>query len=271
LLKVNEPGVIPTVIDTVPFPLKLIVCGLPEPDEVTVIVPARVPVAVGLKVTDIVQVAFSASVVPQVVVRLKSPVAAEIDIPLIAPLFAVSVITCAGLVVVTSWAPKTTVPGDMPIVGRTPNPVRPTVCGLPAPDDVIVTPPVRVPATVGENVTVTVHVLFRANVAAHVFVWLKSPDAEIEIPLIPPLFAVSVTDCVALEVPTVWLLKVNDPVESPIAGWIPVPDKLIVCGLPKPFEVTVMLPVRVPAAVGVNVTLMVQDVSIASDAAHVFV
>jgi hypothetical protein len=58
----------------------------------------------------------------------------------------------------------------MPIVGSTPNPVRPTVCGLPAPDDEIVTPPVRVPAAVGENVTVTAQVLLKANVAAHVFV-----------------------------------------------------------------------------------------------------
>jgi hypothetical protein len=56
------------------------------------------------------------------------------------------------------------------MVGSTPNPVRPTVCGLPAPDDVIVTPPVRVPAAVGENVTVTAQALFKANVAAHVFV-----------------------------------------------------------------------------------------------------
>jgi hypothetical protein len=86
----------------------------------------------------------------------------------------------------------------------------------------------------------------------------------------PPLFAVRVTDCVALDVPTVWLLYVSDPVESPIAGWMPVPERLIVCGLPTPFEVTVMLPVRVPAAVGVNVTLIVHVVSIGSDAAQVF-
>jgi hypothetical protein len=84
------------------------------------------------------------------------------------------------------------------------------------------------------------------------------------------LFAVSVTDCVALDVPTVVLLNVRDPVESPIAGWMPVPDRLIVCGLPTPFDVTVILPVRVPAAVGVNVTLMVHAVSIGSDAAQVF-
>jgi hypothetical protein len=96
--------------------------------------------------------------------------------------------------------------------------VSPTVCGLPAPEEVIVTPPVRVPADVGVNVTVTAQLVFKASVAAQVFVWLKSPVAAIDIPLIPPLFAVSVTDCVALDVPTVWLLNVNDAVDSPIAG-----------------------------------------------------
>lgn len=90
-------------------------------------------------------------------------------------------------------------------------------------------------------------------------------------PLTPPLFAVRVTACVVLAVPTVWLLNVSDPVDNPIAGWIPVPDRLIVCGLPKPADVTVMLPVRVPAAVGVNVTLIVHVVSIGRDVAHVFV
>jgi hypothetical protein len=46
-----------------PVPLKLIVCGLPAPDEVIVIAPVRVPVAVGVNVTVIVQVAFCARVV----------------------------------------------------------------------------------------------------------------------------------------------------------------------------------------------------------------
>jgi hypothetical protein len=75
------------------------------------------------------------------------------------------------------------------------------VCGLPEPEDVIVMAPVRVPITVGVKFTVTVHVAFCANVAGHVFVWLKSPvAAEIEMPLIEPLFAVSVTACPLLAI-----------------------------------------------------------------------
>jgi hypothetical protein len=54
--------------------------------------------------------------------------------------------------------------------GRIPVPVRLIVCGLPVPDDVIVTAPVRVPVAVGVKVTVTVHVLFCVKVAAQLFV-----------------------------------------------------------------------------------------------------
>jgi len=65
----------------------------------------------------------------------------------------------------------------------------------------IVMAPVRVPAAVGVNVTVTVQVAFCANVAVQSLVWLKSPVAEgIEMPVTFPLFAVSVTVCDALVV-----------------------------------------------------------------------
>jgi hypothetical protein len=85
--------------------------------------------------------------------------------------------------------------------GRTPVPLRLIVCGLPAPDDVIVIAPVRVPVAVGVNVTVTVQVVFCASVAAQLFVWLKSPvAAEIAIVETLPLFAVRVTLCDALVV-----------------------------------------------------------------------
>jgi len=79
-------------------PLKLIVCGLPAPDDVIVMAPVRVPAAVGVNVTVTVQVLFCASVAVQVVVRPKSPVAADIDIPFMAPLFAVSVTDWPALV-----------------------------------------------------------------------------------------------------------------------------------------------------------------------------
>jgi hypothetical protein len=102
LAKVNEFDVNPNVAGNIPDPLKLIDCGLPVPEDVMDIAPVRVPTAVGVNVVVIVQVAFCASVVPQVVVRLKSPVAAAIEIPLIAPLLAVSVTVCPALVVLVA-------------------------------------------------------------------------------------------------------------------------------------------------------------------------
>jgi hypothetical protein len=85
--------------------------------------------------------------------------------------------------------------------GKTPVPLRLIVCGLPAPDEVMLIVPVRVPATVGVNVTVTLQVASCANVAVQLFVWLKSPvAAETAILLTPPLLAVSVTVCEALVV-----------------------------------------------------------------------
>ena len=79
--------------------LKLIVCGLPAPEDVIVTTPVRAPVAVGVNVTVMVQVLFCARLAAQVVVRLKSPVAAETTMLLTAPLFAVRVTTCEVLVV----------------------------------------------------------------------------------------------------------------------------------------------------------------------------
>jgi hypothetical protein len=80
-------------------------------------------------------------------------------------------------------------------------PLKLIACGLPAPDDVIVIAPVRVPVAVGVNVTVMVQVAFCASVAAQLFVWLKSPvAAETEIVETPPLFAVRVTVCDVLAV-----------------------------------------------------------------------
>ena len=58
-----------------PVPLKLTLCGLPTASLTTVIVPVRVPLAVGVKVILMVQLAAGASVMPQVVVLAKSPLA----------------------------------------------------------------------------------------------------------------------------------------------------------------------------------------------------
>ena len=85
------------------MPLKLIDCGLPAPDEVTVMDPVRVPAALGVNVTVIVQELFCAKLEVQSFVWLKSPVAAGMVIQVTAPLFAVCVTVCEVIVVFVIW------------------------------------------------------------------------------------------------------------------------------------------------------------------------
>ena len=83
------------------MPVRLTICGLPVALSVTVIVPGWLPVAVGVKVTLIVQFAPAATDVPQVLVWAYC-VLAEMLVMLraaVPPL--VSVTVCAALAVFT--------------------------------------------------------------------------------------------------------------------------------------------------------------------------
>jgi hypothetical protein len=98
-----------------PVPLTLTVCGLRETLSVTVTSAVRVPVAVGRKVTVIVQLAPAAIVDPQFVVCEKSegfvPASVMLEMSkLELPTF-VTIFVCAALVVPTAWLPKVTTAG----------------------------------------------------------------------------------------------------------------------------------------------------------------
>jgi hypothetical protein len=70
--------------------------------------------------------------------------------------------------------------------------------------------------------------------------------------------------CGGLVVPIAWLAKVSDVgvrVTAGAAADTPVPLRLIVRGLPGSLSVITIVPVRVPAAVGLKVTLMLHDES----------
>ena len=95
--------VVDIVSATTPVPLRLTVLGLLGALLVIVTAPVRVPVAVGVKVTLIVQSAPAASVVPQVVVREKSPLAAMLVIFSTALPVLLKVNVCAELVLPTLW------------------------------------------------------------------------------------------------------------------------------------------------------------------------
>src|SRR5260221_6023947 len=83
----------------IPVPVKATVCGLPPALSVTETAPVREPAAVGVKVTEIVQVPAAATEAPQVFVWLKSPLAAIVVIVRAADPVLVSVTTCAALAV----------------------------------------------------------------------------------------------------------------------------------------------------------------------------
>ena len=83
----------------------------------------------------------------------------------------------------------------------------------------------------------------------------------------------SVIACAALVVATVCAANVRlvglSAAEGPTAT--PVPVRLAVCGLPVALSVTVTVPVREPAAVGVKVTLIEQLPPAATEAPQVLV
>jgi hypothetical protein len=73
-VKVSEDGLSEAAgIRATPVPLRAAVCGDPDALSVTVSVPVRAPAAVGVKVTEIVQLPLAATDVPQVLLWAKSP------------------------------------------------------------------------------------------------------------------------------------------------------------------------------------------------------
>jgi hypothetical protein len=108
-----------------------------------------------------------------------------------------------------------------------------------------------------------------------VFVWAKSPVATMPVIVNGPVPGfVSVTACVALVDPTAWLVNVKLAGATLAAGTVPVPLRLIVCGLPGSLSVIVTVPVTLPDALGVNVILTVQlapDAKVAGGTGQVLV
>jgi len=146
-----------------------------------------------------------------------------------------------------------------------PVPLRLMECGLPAALSVMVTAAARAPAPVGVNVTEIVQFpLLAATVLPQVLLSAKSPlfapvTAMLEMVSGPLPELVSVTDCAELAVPNAWLANVRlvlDRFTTGVAA--PVPLRVIVCGDPAALSVIVTEAVRVPAAAGTKVTLMVQ-------------
>ena len=88
-------------LDAAPVPVRLTVCGLPVALSVTVIVPGRLPVTVGVKVTLMEQLAPAATEVAQVLVWAYGALATMLVMVSDAVPELVSVTDCAALVVFT--------------------------------------------------------------------------------------------------------------------------------------------------------------------------
>jgi hypothetical protein len=150
-----------------------------------------------------------------------------------------------------------------------PPPLKVTAWGEPLALSVIINDPVRLPATVGVKITEIMQAVPTATFVPQVFVWAKSPDAAIDVMVsgaVPELF--SVTICAALLVLSVCKAKVRlvgERVTAGAAGATPEPLSATICGELLTLSVIVSDPVRVPAAVGVNITEIEQVALTASE------
>jgi len=102
----NGIGGPPALTLEAPVPVKVTDCGVFGALSVIVIAPLRVPVAVGVNVTLIVQLVFAARLAGQLFVSPKSPLGAIAEIARVAFPVLVNVTGCATLVVFTAWPGK---------------------------------------------------------------------------------------------------------------------------------------------------------------------
>jgi hypothetical protein len=133
---------------------------------ITVNVPVLVPTAVGVNVTEILQLALAASVFGEtghVDVCAKSPVAETPEIVTGVDSAFLNVTDCDELVVVISWLENVSALAES-VTGKTPVPVRDTVCGLPGALSFTDNVPETVPDVDGVNVTETVQLVLPASV-----------------------------------------------------------------------------------------------------------
>ena len=129
--------------------------------------------------------------------------------------------------------------------------------------------PVRTPLAVGVNVTAMVQLPETAtgDVAEQLVLGssAKSPEAirELMVRVLLPVL-IKVTDCAVAVVPTTVLPKIRLEGISDTPGAVPLPVRVMVCVPPLASSLMVTTPVRVPLAVGVNVTAMVHVLATAT-------
>jgi len=104
LLKTRLPGERVIAGALIPIPVRETICGLPTALSEIMMLPVRVPVAVGVNVTKMLQLDWAARLVPQLLVWAKSPLAVVIKlVSASAELVFVSVTPWVALGVPTGW------------------------------------------------------------------------------------------------------------------------------------------------------------------------
>ena len=171
----------------------------------------------------------------------------------------VNVTLCAALVVLIFWLPKLKLEVESVTAGCVPVPVRFTLEKLGVPLSVKVRVPVWEPVDFGVKVTLTVQLAPTARLAPQLVVSAKFPYTLSAVMLIDavPTF-VSTTAAAALVVLTICPAKLRLAGEVLGAPWTAVPLRATDTKPGAPLSLMVTEPVSVPAAFGVNVTLMLQ-------------
>jgi hypothetical protein len=186
-------------------------------------------------------------------------------------------VTGGSTVVPTGWLAKVMVDADNDATAEAaavldPMPASDTICVPGVAESLSVSVAVRVPVALGVKAILIAQLAPADKVLGsvpQVFVWPKSMEFVPPIAIPPsvraalPVF-VSVTDCAALTVPVAWLANVSVDADRVAAGAAvevempPVPDSATVWVLGVAVSLMVSVAARVPTALGVNVTLMVQ-------------
>lgn len=174
--------------------------------------PVVVPVAVGLKTTLIVHFAFSAKLLPQVVVETaKAPVVEMLMLFKLTFCSFIKVNTLAALVVPTFVLANVADVG-VSFACTMPMPVSDTACGLPVALSVKESVPVFAPSAVGLKVTLTLQVLVIASVAPQVLAEIAKPELATMLVMsrvaVPVFFRI--TDLAVLVVGTATSPKARD-------------------------------------------------------------
>jgi hypothetical protein len=265
------PGAVVETARSDPVPVSETVCGEPLALSAIVNVPVRLPDAVGVKVTERLQLAPAATLAPaHVPVSAKSPEALiEVMVNVPGPEF-VSFTDWAALVEPMLCEAKVRLAGESvtagaPAPAAVPVPLKATVCGEPAALSVMVRVPVRAPLAAGVNVTEMVQLAPAATLDPQFWVSAKSPDAEMELiaNAAEPEF-VSVTVWAALLDPTGSELKFKLVADICTVGAaaVAVPTSAIFWVAPatlSELSVNVREPEIAPAVVGAKLTWYVQD------------